>query len=69
MPDLLPSAKAGARRSDRDRAYYWRRLNMDGYQVADTWTVAGRSFRSRLVVGTGKYKSLAACRSEVASDF
>ncbi len=24
----------------------------------DTWTVAGRSFRSRLVVGTGKYKSL-----------
>jgi len=33
---------------------------MDGYQAtdADTWTVAGRSFRSRLVVGTGKYKSL-----------
>jgi len=31
---------------------------MDGYQTADTWTVAGRSFRSRLVVGTGKYKSL-----------
>ena len=25
---------------------------------ADTWTVAGRSFRSRLIVGTGKYKSL-----------
>ncbi|MDE2200896.1 MAG: thiazole synthase [Rhodospirillales bacterium] len=24
----------------------------------DVWTVAGRSFRSRLVVGTGKYKSL-----------
>lgn len=24
----------------------------------DIWTVAGRSFRSRLVVGTGKYKSL-----------
>ncbi len=24
----------------------------------DSWTVAGRSFRSRLVVGTGKYKSL-----------
>ncbi len=24
----------------------------------DRWTVAGRSFRSRLVVGTGKYKSL-----------
>src|SRR6476620_7880209 len=25
---------------------------------ADTWTVAGRSFTSRLIVGTGKYKSL-----------
>ena len=24
----------------------------------DRWTVAGRSFRSRLIVGTGKYKSL-----------
>ena len=23
----------------------------------DMWTVAGRSFRSRLIVGTGKYKS------------
>ena len=23
---------------------------------ADTWTVAGRTFRSRLIVGTGKYK-------------
>jgi thiazole synthase len=25
--------------------------------VSDTWTVAGRTFRSRLIVGTGKYKS------------
>ena len=24
---------------------------------ADRWTVAGRSFTSRLIVGTGKYKS------------
>ena len=24
----------------------------------DTWTVAGRRFRSRLIVGTGKYKDL-----------
>ena len=32
---------------------------MDGFAHADdTWTVAGRQFRSRLVVGTGKYKSL-----------
>jgi thiazole synthase len=26
--------------------------------VSDTWTVAGRTFSSRLIVGTGKYKSL-----------
>ncbi|MBE7217308.1 MAG: thiazole synthase [Caulobacteraceae bacterium] len=26
---------------------------------ADTWTVAGRTFRSRLIVGTGKYKDYA----------
>jgi thiazole synthase len=28
-----------------------------GDHQADTWTVAGRTFRSRLIVGTGKYKS------------
>ena len=28
-----------------------------GDHEADTWTVAGRTFRSRLIVGTGKYKS------------
>lgn len=26
---------------------------------ADTWTVAGRTFRSRLIVGTGKYRDFA----------
>ena len=25
--------------------------------TADTWTVAGRTFNSRLIVGTGKYKT------------
>ena len=25
----------------------------------DTWTVAGHTFRSRLIVGTGKYKDFA----------
>ena len=33
---------------------------MDGSaQADDTWTVAGRTFRSRLIVGTGKYKDYA----------
>src|SRR6185369_3524147 len=33
---------------------------MDGSlpQQDDTWTVAGRQFRSRLIVGTGRYKDL-----------
>ena len=32
---------------------------MDGFAASDdTWTVAGRQFRSRLIVGTGKYKNL-----------
>src|SRR5271170_293960 len=34
---------------------------MDGSQIdpADTWSVAGRSFTSRLIIGTGKYKDYA----------
>ena len=30
-----------------------------GTAVDDSWTVAGRTFRSRLIVGTGKYKDFA----------
>ena len=30
-----------------------------GGQMDDSWTVAGRSFNSRLIVGTGKYKDFA----------
>lgn len=32
---------------------------------SDHWTVAGRSFRSRLLVGTGKYKDLAQTRAAI----
>jgi thiazole synthase len=33
---------------------------MDGtHALEDTWSVAGRTFRSRLIVGTGKYKDYA----------
>src|SRR5580704_10602721 len=33
---------------------------MDGSHLADdTWSVAGRTFRSRLIIGTGKYKDYA----------
>ena len=38
-------------------------LNVSGQGLAtnseDSWTVAGRTFRSRLIVGTGKYKDYA----------
>ena len=35
--------------------------------AADSWTVAGRSFTSRLIVGTGKYKSLEENAAAVAA--
>ena len=41
---------------------------MDGLLPADdTWTVAGRCFRSRLVVGTGKYKDLQETAAAIAA--
>ena len=33
--------------------------NVSAPVAEDTWTVAGRTFRSRLIVGTGKYKDYA----------
>src|SRR5512140_1409637 len=33
----------------------------------DSWTVAGRTFRSRLIVGTGKYKDFAQNAAAVAA--
>ncbi len=38
-----------------------------GDHAADTWTVAGRSFTSRLIVGTGKYKSFEQNAAAVAA--
>jgi thiazole synthase len=38
-----------------------------GGSGADTWTVAGRTFRSRLIVGTGKYKDFAENAAAVAA--
>lgn len=33
--------------------------HQDAVKADDSWTVAGRTFRSRLIVGTGKYKDFA----------
>ncbi|WP_448502062.1 sulfur carrier protein ThiS [Sphingomonas sp.] len=38
-----------------------------GDHPADTWSVAGRTFRSRLIVGTGKYKSFEQNAAAVAA--
>jgi thiazole synthase len=38
-----------------------------GDRQADTWTVAGRTFTSRLIVGTGKYKSFEQNAAAVAA--
>lgn len=38
-----------------------------GDHQTDTWTVAGRTFRSRLIVGTGKYKSFEQNAAAVAA--
>lgn len=34
-------------------------MNVNSSPTSDTWTVAGRTFTSRLIVGTGKYKDFA----------
>jgi thiazole synthase len=36
-------------------------------QSEDTWTVAGRTFRSRLIVGTGRYKDLEETGAAIAA--
>ncbi len=33
----------------------------------DTWTVSGRTFRSRLIVGTGRYKDLEETGAAIAA--
>src|SRR6195952_2734585 len=39
----------------------------DSTADTDTWTVAGRTFRSRLIVGTGKYRDFAQNAAAVAA--
>lgn len=38
---------------------------MTNKNTQDNWTVAGKEFSSRLIVGTGKYKSFQECRSAI----
>ena len=42
-------------------------MNVQSSVSTDTWTVAGRTFTSRLIVGTGKYKSFEENAAAVAA--
>ncbi len=42
-------------------------MSSAGQQDDDSWTVAGRTFRSRLIVGTGKYRDYAQNAAAVAA--
>ncbi|MFN4136808.1 MAG: sulfur carrier protein ThiS [Novosphingobium sp.] len=42
-------------------------VTQDNDTLNDTWTVAGRTFRSRLIVGTGKYKDFEQNAAAVAA--
>jgi thiazole synthase len=63
----LDSGRRGPGRGGcaRNRPFRWRRARFCGapsgqtLAKSDSWTVAGRTFTSRLIVGTGKYKDFA----------
>ena len=40
---------------------------LDPLQAEDAWEVAGRRFRSRLIVGTGRYRSLEETAAAIAA--
>jgi thiazole synthase len=42
-------------------------MAIEDTQAEDTWTVSGRTFRSRLIVGTGRYKDLEETGAAIAA--
>ena len=67
--DVVPRAtwarrRPGRRRQDRDRRFHWRRFGggRSGRRPAptkdDPLMLGGRKFNSRLLIGTGKYRTL-----------
>jgi thiazole synthase len=56
--EIVPrSTLAEALLADGDRLEIVHFVGGGDHAAEDSWTVAGRTFRSRLIVGTGKYKS------------
>ncbi len=65
--EIVPRSMLGdARLADGDRLEIVHFVG-GGDHAADTWSVAGRSFTSRLIVGTGKYKSFEQNAAAVAA--
>jgi thiazole synthase len=68
--EIVPrSTYAQARLADGDRLEIVHFIGGGEVRAADEecWTVAGRSFRSRLIVGTGKYKSFEETAAAIAA--
>jgi thiazole synthase len=52
-------AEVGLAEGDAVEVVHFVGGGQDGNEQQDSWTVAGRTFTSRLIVGTGKYKDFA----------
>jgi len=66
--EIVPrSTLAEALLADGDRLEIVHFVGGGDHAAEDTWTVAGRTFRSRLIVGTGKYKSFEQNAAAVAA--
>jgi len=66
--EIVPrSTLAEALLADGDRLEIVHFVGGGDHAAEDTWIVAGRTFRSRLIVGTGKYKSFEQNAAAVAA--
>jgi thiazole synthase len=66
--EIVPrSTLAEALLADGDRLEIVHFVGGGDHAAEDSWTVAGRTFRSRLIVGTGKYKSFEQNAAAVAA--
>ena len=66
--EIVPrSTLANAPLAEGDRLEIVHFVGGGDHAGEDTWTVAGRTFRSRLIVGTGKYKSFEQNAAAVAA--
>ncbi|MBA3897396.1 MAG: sulfur carrier protein ThiS [Sphingomonadaceae bacterium] len=66
--EIVPrSTLAAVKVADGDEIEIVHFVGGGDHEAADTWSVAGRTFTSRLIVGTGKYKDYAQNAAAVAA--